>query len=53
VSGNPRFTLHYNDAQSTCQGGDWGFRVVVGGGTFSYAGIITASRLKSAPPTYH
>jgi hypothetical protein len=52
VSGNPRYTLRFNGAQSACHGGDWGFRVVVGGGTFSYAGIITAFRLKGAPPTY-
>src|SRR5262249_42708180 len=51
ASGKPRYTLGFNGVESGCHGGDWGFRVVVGGGTFSYAGIITAFRLKTAPPT--
>jgi hypothetical protein len=50
ASGNPRFTAKYNEAESACRNGDWGFRVVVGGGTFSYGGIITAFRLRTAPP---
>lgn len=51
-SGNPRFTVKFNDLQSQCHDGSWGFRVVVGGGTFAFAGIITAFRLRTAPPTY-
>jgi hypothetical protein len=51
ATGNPRFTVKYNEAQSECRSGDRGFRVVVGGGTFAYGGVITAFRLRTAPPT--
>jgi hypothetical protein len=60
-NGNPRFTVRYNDVQSACHNGAWGFRVI---GSLSgkigqipltdglRLGIITAFRLSRAPANY-
>jgi hypothetical protein len=60
-NGNPRFTVRYNDAQSTCQKGAWGFRVIgsrsgnIGQVALTDGlplGIISAFRLSKAPANY-
>jgi hypothetical protein len=58
---NWRLTVRYNDVQSGCHGGDWGFRVVVGANQPPHpplawkpdglpVGVITAFRLPKGPP---
>jgi hypothetical protein len=53
--------VKYNDAQSSCHNGDWGFRVVVATNAVPFpprtwksdglpVGVITAFRLPQGPP---
>jgi hypothetical protein len=54
--GNYRYTVKYNDAQSACFRGAWGFRVVLGKAPplpdGRPAGIITALYYTQAPAVY-
>jgi hypothetical protein len=61
TNGNPRYTIKYNDAESACHNGAWGFRVVgsqspkIGSVLLTDGmrlGIITAFRLGSPPANY-
>lgn len=60
-NGNPRFTVRYNDVQSACHNGAWGFRVIgsrsekIGQVTLTDGlplGIISAFRLSGPPANY-
>ncbi len=60
-NGNPRFTVRYNDVESACHNGAWGFRVIGSrSGKIGLApltdglplGIITAFRLSGPPANY-
>jgi len=60
-NGNPRFTVRYNDAQSACHDGAWGFRVIgsqsgnIGQVALTdgmHLGIISAFRLSGPPANY-
>jgi hypothetical protein len=59
---NWRLTVRYNDVQSACHSGDWGFRVVVATNSPPFpppswrrdelpVGVITAFRLPKGPPS--
>ena len=58
---NWRLTARYNDVQSACHSGDWGFRVIVAANQPPHppltwkpdglpVGVITAFRLPNGPP---